>query len=42
MVPTNRFAVMTDIEEATARPMGSGTFDAALGRQEECWLVATI
>jgi DNA-binding PadR family transcriptional regulator len=40
--PKHGYAIMTDVEEATGRPMGPGTLYAALGRLEERGLIRPL
>ncbi len=40
--PKHGYAIMTDVEEATGRPLGPGTLYAALGRLEERGLIRAL
>lgn len=40
--PRHGYAIMTDIEESTGRPMGPGTLYAALARLEERGLIEPL
>ncbi len=40
--PRHGYAIMQDVEDATARPIGPGTLYAALGRLEERGLIEAL
>lgn len=40
--PKHGYAIMTDVEDATGRPLGPGTLYAALGRLEERGLIRPL
>ena len=40
--PKHGYAIMTDVEQATGRPLGPGTLYAALARLEERGLIEAI